>query len=604
MELTSDDLSLIRAALMRNFTVAQLEATGLIDEPLDSKLIRLALSEVDFEFFMKFYLGHHFYLPFGSMHHEIVLEIEDVMSTKGKIYSAVIWPRGFGKTTTITLALPLWCSLLKKRRFILIISDSHDQAKQQLANLQSEIENNERIREDFGDMKGRVWQRSEIELANMVRIEALGSGMKVRGRKYLWFRPDLIVLDDTENLKSVQSKTQRETNYSWLTQSVIRAGWSDTKIFAVGNFLHFDCMLKRIVANPMFRHRVYQAVVSWAKNQRLWDDWRVLLTNLSDEHKNETARTFFEKHRDAMLEGAKSAWPEGYSYYDLMVTKVSEGNVSFYTELMNDPRDPSRCIFNRWYTYRKEYRQNEEGIPELWLIPNKEGASTRLVDCKIFAFTDPSLGKTSSADYSAIIIVAKAPDRRMYVLEADLKRRPPTQIMMDQNAFARDYIFSRWGIESTQFQAFFASESARVSMESGTNIPFMQVNQHANKELRIQSLQPDLENGYLLLLEGGQDLLKQQLTEFPVGTYDDGPDALEGCRTIAQNWAPIKSSEIMQSEPHDFGQRTYSRSRVPMNDPDPYAEHDARAREEINRQRILNDQEPLPEPAFMPQMFC
>jgi len=603
MQLTTKDLLLIRAALMRNFTIEQLDKSGLINEPIDSRTIRLALAEVDFEFFKMFYLEHHFFLPSARMHREITEEIEYIIRTKGKIYSAVVWPRGFAKTTTVTLALPLWCALLRKRRYILIVSDSHDQAKQQLANLQSELENNERIREDFGDVQGRVWQRSEIELSNRVRIESLGTGMKIRGRKYLQFRPDLIILDDIENLKSVQSKLQRETTYSWLTQEVIRAGWDDTKIFIVGNFLHFDCLLKRVVANPMFRHMVFQAVVSWAENQALWDTWRGLITDLSDERKNETASMFFELNKDEMLKGAESAWSAGYSYYDLMVIKVSEGDVSFFTELQNDPRDPSRCIFSRWYTYRKEFRPNKDDVPELWLIPNKEGASVRLIDCKIFAFTDPSLGKTSSADYSAIVIIAKAPSRQMFVLEADLKRRPPTQIMADQNAYTLDYTFSRWGIESTQFQAFFASESARVSMEAGTNIPFMQVNQQSNKELRIQSLQPDLENGYLLLLEGGQDLLKQQLTEFPVGAYDDGPDALEGCRTIAQKWEPIMSSEIMQSEAHDFGRTSVPHGYRPIGSSDPYAEHEAKAIEEENARRVLQKLPPLPEPAFVPIMF-
>jgi len=603
LNLATKDLLLIRAALMRNFTVEQLERTGLINEPIDSHIVRLALAAVDFEFFKQFYLGHHFYLPSAEMHHEITKEIEYIIRTKGKIYSAVVWPRGFAKTTTVTLALPLWCALLRKRRYILIISDSHDQAKQQLANLQDEIENNERIHEDFGDMKGRVWQRSEIELANHVRIEALGSGMKIRGRKYLQFRPDLFVLDDIENLKSVQSKTQRGATYAWLTQSVIRAGWDDTKIFIAGNFLHFDCMLKRVVANPMFRSRVFKAVVSWATNQGLWDEWEALLTNLGDKNKSETARAFFNLHKDEMLEGAKSAWPEAYSYYDLMVIKVSEGDTSFSTELQNDPRDPSRCIFNRWHTYRKEYRPNKDGAPELWLVPTGNGVATRLIDCMKFAFTDPSLGKTASADYSAIMIIAKAPNNQMYLLESDIKRRSPTQLMLDQDAWARRYTFSRWGIESNQFQAFFASQSARDSMAKGTNIPYMQIPQYGDKSLRISTLEPDLTNGYLLLLEGGQTLLKQQLSEFPVGAHDDGPDALEGCRTIAQKWAPIASSEILQSEAYNFGRQEafYGHRRINM--PDPYAEHDARAREVENERRAALKLEPLPEPVFVPQMF-
>ena len=47
------------------------------------------------------------------------------------------------------------------------------------------------------------------------------------------------------------------------------------------------------------------------------------------------------------------------------------------------------------------------------------------------------------------------------------------------------------------------------------------------------TLQPDVKNGYILFRRD-QTLLLQQLSQFPLGAHDDGPDALEGARTLAR----------------------------------------------------------------------
>ena len=55
----------------------------------------------------------------------------------------------------------------------------------------------------------------------------------------------------------------------------------------------------------------------------------------------------------------------------------------------------------------------------------------------------------------------------------------------------------------------------------------MEVRAASDKVLRIQSLQPDIRNGYLLFCRDQTELLRQ-LEQFPLGRHDDGPDALEG----------------------------------------------------------------------------
>lgn len=47
-----------------------------------------------------------------------------------------------------------------------------------------------------------------------------------------------------------------------------------------------------------------------------------------------------------------------------------------------------------------------------------------------------------------------------------------------------------------------------------------------------------VKNGYILF-RWDQTLLLRQLQEFPLGTHDDGPDALEGSRALARRQVRI-----------------------------------------------------------------
>jgi len=567
------DLQLIQERLLAHFSLEELEETGWLDRPPDSHL-RKQLAELDPEFFCRFYLREHFNKPPALVHRKLFQSLKELIETPGRVQEAWVLPRGWAKTTIGCLGLPAWCVVFQKRWHIPIISDSFDQAKDQLQTLKVEFEDNPRLEEDFGKLEGSLWQAAEIVTSNGVKIRALGSGMKIRGRKFGKHRPDLVILDDIENLREVQSETSRSHLRHWLWNSVMKAGWEDTKLLALGNYLHWDCLLIHLVENPMFTSHVHQAIPSWPERMDLWDEWRGIIVNLEDADKEKTARAFYEENKEEMLKGAVSAWPEAWPIYDLMVIRVSEGEASFNTELQNSPRDPTKALFKTYGKFRREWRGQQE-----WLVPLSGRAAVRLGDCAIFGFTDPSLGKTTSADYSAIIILAKSPTRQQFVLEADIKRRPPHQIIKDQMEWARQYPITRWGIESNQFQAMFAADSAWRSMEEDVYLPVTPVHQMRNKQARIQSLQPDFENRYILLPEHGLPLLKKQLEEFPDGK-DDGPDALEGARTIAREWEPLGADEVVEGEVHDFGQ-PQSRKYLRRVERDPYEEMDKLADEKI-----------------------
>jgi len=293
-----------------------------------------------------------------------------------------------------------------------------------------------------------------------------------------------------------------------------------------------------------------------------------------------------------------------------MLTRVSGGSATFATELQNEPVDPESRLFKEWQTFRMEHRQETASI---WLVPTDGAPAVELSTCAIFGFTDPSMGSTTRSDFSAIILVAKAPTRQMFTIVADIKRRPPNQIINAQNKHAKQYPIARWRIEKNAFQALFATESARRSMEEGIYLPVEPYNQLSNKKMRIDSLQPDILNGYLLILEDGQTELKKELTEWPMGAYDDGLDALEGCRTLAKGWEAQISTELIQAQAHEFTpSRAPNAGLLAPNETDPYAKYDALAENKIHAMQVAAaiaagvDPETIPEPKkiFVPVMFA
>ena len=111
------------------------------------------------------------------------------------------------------------------------------------------------------------------------------------------------------------------------------------------------------------------------------------------------------------------------------------------------------------------------------------------------------------------------------VVEARIKKRLPSVIISDTIEMQRQYGCLCWSVEAVQFQEFLRTELVRQSAELGVPVPAMPVIPHADKILRIESLQPWMFNG-LIRLHPSQVTLIEQLRHFPKADHDDGPDGL------------------------------------------------------------------------------
>ncbi len=153
---------------------------------------------------------------------------------------------------------------------------------------------------------------------------------------------------------------------------------------------------------------------------------------------------------------------------------------------------------------------------------------------------DPSKGKDAKhGDYSALVALGRCKEGKLWI-EADLARRPTTQIVSDGIEFARRVreetgaYLEGFGVEANAFQELLADQFVRQTRETGFALPIYKINNTMNKETRIRRLTPDIMSRSLRFrATPGTRLLVQQLQEFPVSDYDDGPDALEMAKRLA-----------------------------------------------------------------------
>lgn len=501
------------------------------------KGLRKELAAIDLAYFGRAYLPHYFIRQSPAFHDELDnIWFKGVLKSKNPLQESKVIsrmdgsrqgtaaPRGHAKSTNFTFKDTLHAVLYQYKHYPIIISDSSDQAEGFLDDIKTELEDNPHILEDFGELKGnKCWRMNVILTSTNIKIEALGSGKKIRGRRHKNWRPDLLVLDDIENDENVETPDQRKKLKNWYDRAVSKCGDTYTDIMYIGTLLHYDSLLSQVLKNPRYKTKVYRAIIQEAAHRELWDKWESIYTNLFDENHQENAKSFYLANKAAMDEGTKVLWEEKFTYYDLMEMRVTEGEYAFNSEMQNDPIDPENADFlEEWFDW---YEDGDIDISDHNFV--------------VIGANDPSLGKNKKADTSSIIDLAL--DLRtgyMYVIGASVERRKPdviiTDILETHRRYKRDYKkgYYRFGVETVQFQYFFKDMLEKTSLENGEYLPIEEISATINKNVRIRSLQPYIKNKWIKFRHKDKELIKQ-LKEFPMGRNDDAPDGLQMAVAVA-----------------------------------------------------------------------
>lgn len=484
----------------------QIEAqvTGFDPDPAASRA-RRARADREFEYFARCYFPHYITKPNSRLHDYLYTRLPEIADSGKAETDAIAAPRGEAKSTITSQIFVIWCVVTGRKWYPLIGMDAFDQAAIMLEAIKAELESNPRLAMDYPEAcgQGRVWQAGVILTRNNRKIEAVGSGKRIRGRRHGPHRPDLFVGDDLENDDNVRTPEQRDKLQSWLTKAVLKLGGAGAKfdVIIIGTILHYDSVLARLLKNPLWQSRKFKAVIQWPERMDLWDRWEEVLLNQGQAK----ADAFYAERRADMDAGAEVSWPAGRPLVDLMLIRARDGHASFDSELQNDPLSDDDAPFAKVITF--------------WV--------NRLAEWLFYGACDPSLGRAgASRDPSAILVGGfNRATGILDVVEAGIRKRLPDRIIEDVIGLQVEYRCLLWVIETVQFQEFLRSELVKRSAARGIPVPARGVQPITDKLLRIESLQPHMANG-LIRLHPSQVTLIDQLRHFPKADHDDGPDAL------------------------------------------------------------------------------
>lgn len=493
------------AASLRQVIEAEVDGFDASPKAIAARRAKVFDPVGGYEYFVNTYFPHYIRSPEKSELHAFLFSRlpEIIRSPKGE-NEAVGAPRGEGKSTQVTQLFTLWCIVTGQKHYAVIVMDSIDQAYPMLEAIKAELEFNPRLKTDFPEVcgQGRVWQAGTIVTANDVKVQVAGSGKKLRGLRHGPYRPDLTVLDDIENDEQVRNPEQRDKLNAWLTKTVLPLGGVGQKydVIYIGTILHYDSVLNRTLNNPFWHGIKFKAMKRWPDRMDLWDRWEELFRNDGET----AAEAFYLANKDEMERGAVTSWA-ARGVLALMKIRARDGHATFDSEYQNDPVSGEDAPFAKSMKFWTD-------------LPS---------DLVYFGSLDPSLGKAgASRDPSAIIIGGyQRQTGKLYIVEAQIKKRLPDLIIEDVIRLHRQYRCKLWFVETVQFQEFLKDELVKRSAARGLPVPARAVKPVSDKLLRIETLQPHMANGLILLNESQQTLV-QQFRHFPKADHDDGPDAV------------------------------------------------------------------------------
>lgn len=172
-------------------------------------------------------------------------------------------PRGFAKSYICSFFFPLWLALYNKKTDIFLVSATISLAENLLRKIRNEIENNELILKDFGDMKSPKWTEGTLILSNGVQLTAKGRGFQIRG-----FRPDMVICDDLEDEEVIYSKDQRDKTEHWFYRTLLPALKPSQGLLYVGTKLHQFALIAKLEKKEEFTKRFYKALTD---GKSIWE---------------------------------------------------------------------------------------------------------------------------------------------------------------------------------------------------------------------------------------------------------------------------------------------------------------------------------------------
>jgi hypothetical protein len=224
----------------------------LNENPVQKKN-RIAKLEANEEEWFKYYFPNH-YTSEPADFHRVSTKI--VLSNP-EYYLVRSWSRELSKSGR-TMMEVLYLALTGKKKNILLVSNSYDNAERLLLPYKALLEANNRIINDYGIQQSiGKWETGEFTTRKGVSFRAIGAGQSPRGTKNDAVRPDVILIDDIDTDQDCRNPDTIKQRVDWIEQALLgtRSISNPMLVIACGNIIAEYCCITEMAAKAD-RHEI------------------------------------------------------------------------------------------------------------------------------------------------------------------------------------------------------------------------------------------------------------------------------------------------------------------------------------------------------------
>ena len=439
---------------------------------------------------------------------------------------AIAAARGHSKSGMFSNGMPLHQVAYRRRKYVLIISETDTLSKKLIGWVNKQLKFNELLREDFGPLMHESNSKNEkdneeafITTTNTL-VESSSSGKQLRGKRHGAVRPDLVVIDDPSSMNNEGTKEAREKLVHWFNSVVVPIGSKATAIVLVGTMVSATGLLNHVLKRKDFKSSFHGAVISEPSNPKVWEEYCELYARAESM---EEVDVFYKANKEALEEGVELAWPWRWTYRALMHEKVNMGTRAYNSEFRNLAfSEDEQFFFPEQYGYYHYAHENGQAyiVYQDLKIP--------LSELTISGAWDIAMGKNARSCYNAVITVGKHESTGyMFVLDEYASKEPAhvyIDLIVKKIKQFRHNIFS---VETINAQhEFYRQLQEAIRQEGLYKCRINDVKGHnASKDQRIEALEPLLHNK-TLILNDRHTMLLDQMAQYPFGDYVDSIDSL------------------------------------------------------------------------------
>jgi len=283
--------------LWREFCENMDNATPIdLNESHSDKLKRIKRLEADDEAWFKYYFPNYYTSEPADFHKKSTR----LVMNNAELYLVRSWARELSKSGRTMFEI-IKLAMTGKKKNILLVSNSFDNAERLLLPYKGILERNNRLINDYGvQKKVGSWESAEFKTRKGVSFRAIGAGQSPRGTRNDAARPDVILIDDIDTDEFCRNQELVKDRVKWIEQALIptRSISNGLLIIACGNIISKLCCITEMGKKA--------------------DKWEVI--NIRDKE-------------------GKSTWPQKNSEANIDRVLSSISYESYQKEYFNNPMD-------------------------------------------------------------------------------------------------------------------------------------------------------------------------------------------------------------------------------------------------------------------------